>query len=226
MYCFIIVFLDDLFLSKLPDWFKSAIFNESYFLSDGGSLWLNYDASSLPKSVTNETDIREDVGRFAYLEAHEYRMYNTYDVHFYASFALTMLWPKLQLSLQYDFADTFPFEDNENRTCFFDGARCHRKEKDSIPHDVGDPCEEPFRKINSYMMHDISTWKDLNLKFVLQVFRDYKFTNNKVYLEDMLPICNKLMKKCMKWDLDGDGMIENSGTADQTYDTWIMKGTR
>lgn len=32
----------------------------------------------------------------------EYRMYNTYDVHFYASFALAMLWPKLELSLQYD----------------------------------------------------------------------------------------------------------------------------
>ena len=33
---------------------------------------------------------------------HEYRMYNTYDVHFYASFALLMLWPQLQLSIQYD----------------------------------------------------------------------------------------------------------------------------
>ncbi len=32
----------------------------------------------------------------------EYRMYNTYDVHFYASFALIMLWPKLALSVQYD----------------------------------------------------------------------------------------------------------------------------
>ena len=29
-------------------------------------------------------------------------MYNTYDVHFYASWALALLWPKLQLSLQYD----------------------------------------------------------------------------------------------------------------------------
>lgn len=33
---------------------------------------------------------------------HEYRMYNTYDVHHYASFSLIMLWPKLQISLQYD----------------------------------------------------------------------------------------------------------------------------
>lgn len=36
------------------------------------------------------------------LPGQEYRMYNTYDVHFYASFALIMLWPKLQISLQYD----------------------------------------------------------------------------------------------------------------------------
>ena len=37
-----------------------------------------------------------------YVAGHEYRMYNTYDVHHYASFALVMLWPKLQESLQYD----------------------------------------------------------------------------------------------------------------------------
>ena len=29
-------------------------------------------------------------------------MYNTYDVHFFASFALVMLWPNIQLALQYD----------------------------------------------------------------------------------------------------------------------------
>lgn len=43
-----------------------------------------------------------------YLVGHEYRMYNTYDVHFYASFALAMLWPKLQLSLQYDIGTYLP----------------------------------------------------------------------------------------------------------------------
>ena len=39
------------------------------------------------------------------LPGQEYRMYNTYDVHFYASFALIMLWPKLELSLQYDMGE-------------------------------------------------------------------------------------------------------------------------
>jgi non-lysosomal glucosylceramidase len=42
-------------------------------------------------------------GQFLYLEGHEYLMYNTYDVHFYASFALLQLWPQLELSLQRDF---------------------------------------------------------------------------------------------------------------------------
>ncbi|KAF4793136.1 hypothetical protein TURU_113876 [Turdus rufiventris] len=37
-------------------------------------------------------------------------MYNTYDVHFYASFALVMLWPKLQISLQYDIGAEAPLE--------------------------------------------------------------------------------------------------------------------
>lgn len=38
------------------------------------------------------------------MQGHEYLMYNTYDVHFYASFALAMLWPMLELSLQQDVA--------------------------------------------------------------------------------------------------------------------------
>jgi uncharacterized protein (DUF608 family) len=35
-----------------------------------------------------------------------------------------------------------------------------------------------------------------------------------------------VMTKALKWDEDQDGVIENSGSADQTYDAWIMTGTR
>lgn len=28
---------------KLPDWYKGAIFNELYFIADGGSLWVTVD---------------------------------------------------------------------------------------------------------------------------------------------------------------------------------------
>lgn len=75
-------------------------------------------------------------------------------------------------------------------------------------------------------MHDISKWRDLNLKFVLQCFRDYSQNTNVMYIKDMWPKLNKLMEKAQTWDSDGDGMIENSGLPDQTYDAWTMTGTR
>ncbi|KNC86719.1 hypothetical protein SARC_01139 [Sphaeroforma arctica JP610] len=77
--------------SELPDWYKSALFNESYFVADGGTVWL--------------ADKEDEIGRFGYLEGHEYRMVNTYDVHFYASWALTLNWPKIASSIQRDYAD-------------------------------------------------------------------------------------------------------------------------
>ena len=34
------------------------------------------------------------------------------------------------------------------------------------------------------------------------------------------------MNRCLEWDTDGDGMIENGGFPDQTYDAWEMSGVR
>ena len=56
-------------LRKLPAWYKSGIFNELYFVADGGTIWLdvakeegrNAEVKCLPEIVRN-------YGRFAYLE--------------------------------------------------------------------------------------------------------------------------------------------------------------
>ena len=87
---------------SLPKWYKSAVFNELYFLADGGTVWLRFDEGG---DGGDASDPRREFGRFAYLESHEYRLYNTYDVHFYASFALSDLFPGLQLSLQSDYCE-------------------------------------------------------------------------------------------------------------------------
>lgn len=207
---------------KLPDWYKSAIFNETYFVSDGGTVWL--DVEEEEAKGLEPDDPRIEYGRFAYLEGHEYRMYNTYDVHFYASFTLAMLWPKLQTVLQRDFCDTIPREDRSRRWQLFDGDVTYRKVKNSIPHDLGDPYEEPFLKINSYPVHDVSEWRDLNVKFVLQCYRDYSLTKDLDQLKYVWENVCVLMKGALRWDKDGDGLIENHGCPDQTYDTWTMLG--
>ncbi|NXB44524.1 GBA2 glucosylceramidase, partial [Leucopsar rothschildi] len=96
--------------SQLPSWYKSALFNELYFMTDGGTIWMEVPPGCCAEDLQGPAGaglshllpVLREYGRFAYLEGQEYRMYNTYDVHFYASFALIMLWPKLQISLQYD----------------------------------------------------------------------------------------------------------------------------
>ncbi|GAB0086442.1 Non-lysosomal glucosylceramidase [Sergentomyia squamirostris] len=158
--------------ADLPDWYKSAIFNELYFISDGGTCWFTVDEDDLAYD-----DPRLAYGRYAYLEGHEYRMINTYDVHFYASHALANLWPNLQVSLQYDFRDSIFSEVFEPRKYLYNGEVGARKAKNSVPHDLGDPWEEPYFLPNSYPIHDVTEWKDLNTKFVLQVYRDFYVLN-------------------------------------------------
>nr|CAD7428729.1 unnamed protein product [Timema monikensis] len=206
--------------ASLPDWYKSALFNELYFVADGGSVWFLADEA---ENLAID-DPRLEYGHFAYLEGHEYRMYNTYDVHFYASFALALLWPKLQLVLQRDFCDSICEENVTRRSHLYDGKVTHRKVKNSVPHDLGDPDEEPYLLINAYPIHDVSDWRDLNLKFVLQCYRDYHLFKDDDYLRTMWPNSRVVMEKALEWDSDGDGLIENGGFPDQTYDSWVMKG--
>ncbi|XP_017713222.1 PREDICTED: non-lysosomal glucosylceramidase isoform X5 [Rhinopithecus bieti] len=229
--------LDD---RSLPAWYKSALFNELYFLADGGTVWLEVREDSLPeelgRNMCHLCPTLRDYGRFGYLEGQEYRMYNTYDVHFYASFALIMLWPKLELSLQYDMALATLREDLTRRRYLMSGVMAPVKRRNVIPHDIGDPDDEPWLRVNAYLIHDTADWKDLNLKFVLQVYRDYYLTGDQNFLKDMWPVClvrdahavtsvpGAVMESEMKFDKDHDGLIENGGYADQTYDGWVTTG--
>lgn len=47
--------------------------------------------------------------------------------------------------------------------------------------------EDPFNLVNAYLVHDVSEWRDLNLKFVLQCYRDYTEFGDTKYLADMFP---------------------------------------
>ncbi|XP_067171616.1 non-lysosomal glucosylceramidase isoform X3 [Apteryx mantelli] len=188
--------------SHLPPWYKSALFNELYFLTDGGTIWVELPPDCCAEDVQGPAGaglsqllpVLREYGRFAYLEGQEYRMYNTYDVHFYASFALIMLWPKLQISLQYDIAVTVVNEDVQPRQYLMRGQTAQVKLKNVVPHDIGEPDDEPWQRVNAYLIHDTASWKDLNLKFVLQVYRDYYLTHDSLYLRDMWPVCQVFPK--------------------------------
>eukprot|EP00124_Ichthyophonus_hoferi_P002078 Ihof_evm12s129 gene=Ihof_evmTU12s129 len=233
----------------LPKWYKSALFNETYYISDGGSVWIDnegYDPTQsnlahsevTPPDVTN-TDVTNPsitnsdatdcdiVGRFGYLESHEYRMYCTYDVHFYASWALIMNWPKLANNMTRDFADATLAEcpdQYKNTELMYGGENCARWVKNAVPHDLGQPEEDPWEILNAYNIHDSATWKDLNPKFILQVYRDYVLSGDIQMVKYCWEAMQAAMEYSLQFDTDNDGMIENGGFPDQTYDVWIVTG--
>jgi non-lysosomal glucosylceramidase len=200
----------------LPHWYKTALINELYYIVDGGTMWV-YRAEE-------EDPWRDDIGRFAYLEGQEYRMYNTYDVHFYASYALSMLWPRLELSLQRDIAECVRNEYPEEHRLMISGEFSPRKKKSIVPHDIGSPGEDPWTKVNVYNFHDANRWKDLNPKFVLQIYRDYIATGDRYFLADVWDAVYEAIEYIKRYDQDGDGLIENEGIPDQTYDAWSVEG--
>ena len=179
------------------------------------------------------------VGQWMYLEGHEYQMYNTYDVHFYAGFALSQLWPHLDFSIQRDVAASVPLADPTVRIMLGTGKSVVRKTAGCVPHDLGSPTEHPLRA-NAYNFQDVSAWRDLGSKFVLQVYRDSILATRNAasknqslsksndwvnrFLSDLYPTVKSVLGVMESYDADGDGMIENSGQPDQTYDIWTARG--
>jgi len=91
---------------------------------------------------------------------------------------------------------------------------------------VVSPTEDPFVNANQYNYQDVSNWRDLNSKYVLMVWRDYVFTGSSDidFLRYSWNAVKMAMEHLRQYDSDGDGLIENGGFPDQTYDTWTARG--
>ncbi|KAB2600464.1 non-lysosomal glucosylceramidase [Pyrus ussuriensis x Pyrus communis] len=184
---------------------------------------VEHTATGCQRSVKlDPQNANEEVGRFLYLEGVEYIMWNTYDVHFYASFALLELFPKIELNIQRDFAKAVLSEDGRKVKFLAEGNWGIRKVRGAVPHDLG--THDPWNEMNAYNIHDTSKWKDLNPKFVLQVYRDFSASGDMSFGVDVWPAVRAAMEYMEQFDRDNDGLIENDGFPDQTYDAWTVHG--
>ncbi len=198
-----------------PDWYKAALFNELYFLVDGGTLWADGEVDGARSG---------GIGPFALLECFDYPFYNTLDVYFYASFALASLWPELAKRVIRDFVATVGVDDPEIVPVWATGGQAVRKRAGALPHDVGGPTEDPFVKLNTYHLQDVNGWKDLNTKFVLLVWQSVALLGDDELVGEAWPSVVAALRYVAAFDRDGDGLPEHDGVPDQTYDTWLMLG--
>ena len=199
-----------------PSWYKTALFNELYFVPDGATAWVTGPVGTPPDP--------NQMGHFAQIECYDYPYYETLDVRFYGSFPLLMLWPELEKQVMRDFIPTVLAEDLHKRRIISSGEKAPRKVKGAVPHDLGMPSEAPFRLTNAYDWQDANVWKDLNSKFVLLLYRDYVATGDATLVQEGWEAVKAALAHLKAFDRDGDGLPENDGIPDQTFDTWPMKG--
>jgi non-lysosomal glucosylceramidase len=211
-----------------PDWYRAELFNELYILADGGTLWAheqNGPANPLHLSAKNADS-------FAYLECFDYSYYGTSDVRFYGSFPLIRFWPEIEKQEMREYTDTIPESIPQHYLWSWKLDHDHtyvtmqRKVAGSAPHDLGSPTEDPFVNVNQYNYQDVSNWRDLNSKYVLMIWRDYVWSgsNDTNFLRYTWKAVEQAMEHLRQYDSDGDGLIENGGFPDQTYDNWVARG--
>jgi non-lysosomal glucosylceramidase len=204
-----------------PLWYRGELFNELYTVADGGSFW-GHPVGSDPKTAST----------FGFLECFDYPFYATLDVRFYGSMPLVKFWPEIDKQVLRQFAVTVPqnvadqylwqWKSQQTGTPHFR----ERKLQGAVPHDLGNPKEDPFIQPNQFSWQDTNGWKDLNSKFVLMIYRDYVLTGRRdlQLLRDTWPAIQQALEYLRQSDRDGDGIPENGGYPDQTYDVWVVRG--
>ena len=206
----------------LPDFFKQALLNELYVLTETG-IW------------------EAGHSRFAYLESIDYKMYNTSDVNSY-TWALLTLFPELEKKDLLEFASLVPLSDQTHR--WFGTDRIAKipgkdwkhlywapiKDEGAVCHDLGGLLGEgviPFtNRCNEFNWSNANMWIDLAPKFALRLWRYVTFMKQQTgkldleFIKKVYPSAVKSLDTLKdRWGDKETFVPISKGVPDWTYDT-------
>ncbi|KAL6660780.1 hypothetical protein ACP70R_001815 [Stipagrostis hirtigluma subsp. patula] len=233
---------------RLPAWYPVTLFNELYYLNAGGTIWtdglppiqsltaiggkkfsldmLNGESDDFNEMVSKNNTASDILNRMASILE---RMHASIASNSAIGTALLQGEENIGqflylegIDVQRDFAAAVMMHDPEKLRILHDGKWAARKVLGAVPHDLG--LYDPWFKVNAYTLYNTDRWKDLNPKFVLQVYRDVVATGDKSFARAVWPSVYMAMAYMEQFDKDKDGMIENEDFPDQTYDVWSMAG--
>ncbi len=188
-----------------------VVINESYFLVDGLTIFAS------PEDDPHQKD------HFGIIECHDYALYNTLDLWIYAAEAVARFFPDLAAGVASNYAEHLKLADKSLRRHRWNKNLFQANPKNSCPHDLGGPGEDPFFTTNSYTYRDATIWKDLNCDLILCLFREGR-AMGKDWRVQRFPAVRAAIEYLQVFDQDGDGLIENEGIPDQTFDNIPMLG--
>ncbi|WBU57859.1 non-lysosomal glucosylceramidase [Paracoccus sediminicola] len=182
--------------------------NELYMMNDGLTVWTAADA--------------DQPAHFGVIECPDYPLYNTLDLWVYAAASVSRFFPDIAAQVTRDFAAEIARDDPQPRFHLRSAGRFPRQRAGMAPHDLGAPNADPFIRANDYAYQDSSRWKDLNAMFAICAWRDVR--QDEALAAPLSGPINAAMEALLQFDRDGDGVIENDGFPDQTFDNIPMKG--
>jgi uncharacterized protein (DUF608 family) len=135
-------------------------------------------------------------GKFGLWEGLGYCGFHTMDITYHASFGLLALFPDLQMK-QMRMSNEYQREDGRVNHFFTPDL---------------DHVDDGYDRV------------DMNNQYVLMVLRDYLYTGDRDYLNDMWPHVVRAMNSIEALDRNDDG-LPDYGTRRNTYDAWNFSGT-
>ncbi len=201
-----------------------ALLNERFFLTGGGTAWLSGEKEEndlvFPKP-------RLDGGEhFGILEGFDtgYYYYNTFDLWIYAFPALTDAHPHLVSLVFDDYLRSISLIDDRKRPVYRLMECRSMLLENKIPHDVGNPMEDPWHELNGYTMRDDpNVWRDHNPGFIISFFLYHARCGRSPSRTDWEQV-KRAFSLIISHDEDGDGLPEHKEFGDSTWDALAMRG--
>ena len=142
--------LDD---PERPGWYRAALFNELYFLVDGGTFWEAGEVGGPePRSRRRRAVRAPRVRRLPVLRHGRRRLLRVVRDPRAVPGAGGTRDPRPARATRGDDATV---------TIEASGVTAARKAPGAVPHDVGGPADDPFHRPNWYRFQDVNVWKDL-----------------------------------------------------------------
>lgn len=151
-------------------------------------------------TLTKSTFFIRD-GRFGLQEGHGCCAFNTMDVDHYSSYALSLLFPELRATVLHMHAE-MAHPENGKIYHGFPGT------VEKIP--PGGGADKGYNR-----------W-DCSVQYVLQLYRDAKWSGNQALLEEQFPVARRALELIAGMDYYGLALPYIEGGI--TYDHWRMKG--
>ena len=169
---------------------SAAMLNELFFLTGGGSVWTAKEhGTDTDAGLTKPEDVPGRASgpavasfpeprlgggeHFALLEGYDngYYYYSTIDLWVYAFPAFARTWPRLADLVFDDYLKSAAVSDPTPRIVYREMEEKQILRKNALPHDLGNPMEDPWHRLNGYTMRDDpNVWKDRSPSFIISTY--------------------------------------------------------